>query len=342
MRSWPTSGRGNSQTTGIETRVVDPASSRSATSPDAPDEAGRVTWRNLRREAADRLEASLGGSRTQEARWLVERVSGYSSTELILNETEYVSARSVSFFDGLLVRRCSGEPLQYVLGRWSFRSLELVVNPSVLIPRPETEMVAGLAVEAAAAAVQKLSSTRVAVGPPEHRVVAVDLGTGSGAIALSIVVEVPGVFVWGTDASPAALVTARANLAGLGREATRAMMSEGSWFHALPSDLQGSIDVLVSNPPYVAESARSGMSRDVLDFEPHAALFAEHDGTADLAHIIMNAPVWMRAGGTLVLEMSPEQTEWASRRMAEVGLVEICVHSDFADRPRAVVGKKPA
>ncbi len=297
--------------------------------------AGTVSWRALRREAADRLALALGGDRSQEARWLVERVSGYSSAEMIVNETELVSARSVAFFDQLLARRCTGEPLQYVLGRWSFRMLELIVNPSVLIPRPETEMVAGLAIEAAHEAKQ----ARAQGAEP---VVAVDLGTGSGAIALSIVVEVPSVKVWATDASADALATARANLAGIGREATRVSLVEGSWFEALPQELCGHIDVLVSNPPYVTPAAKESIAADVLDYEPHMALFAEADGTAHLAHLIENAPRWLADEGTLVLEMSPEQTEWAASEMARHGLIDVSIHLDFTDRPRAVRARKSA
>ena len=262
-------------------------------------------------------------------------MSGYSPTELILNDAELVSARSVAFFDQLLARRCSGEPLQYVLGRWSFRTLELIVNPSVLIPRPETEMVAGLAIDA----VREVKATSDPVGQP---VTAVDLGTGSGAIALSIVTEVPGVKVWATDASAAALVTARANLAGLGREATRVNMTEGSWFEALPQELCGHIDVLVSNPPYVTPAAKETMASDVLDYEPHVALFADAEGTAHLAHLIEHAPNWLAHGGTLVLEMSPEQTDWAAAEMSRHGLVDVSIHVDFTDRPRAVRARKSA
>lgn len=295
-----------------------------------------VSWRDLRREATEKLTCALGGNRSQEARWLVERVSGYSSAEVIVNEAEFVGVRSVAFFDQLLGRRCAGEPLQYVLGRWSFRTLELIVNPSVLIPRPETEIVAGLAIDAVRTAAA--TAGRLADREP---VIAVDLGTGSGAIALSIVAEVPMVQVWATDASSDALSTARANLAGIGREATRVTMSEGNWFDALPQELCGHIDVLVSNPPYVAASAKESMAADVLDYEPHMALFADSEGTAHLAHLIAHAPQWLAPGGTLVLEMSPEQTEWAATQMMCHGLIDVSIHTDFTDRPRAVQARKP-
>ena len=99
---------------------------------------GSLTWNELTTEASVRLSTALGGDRWQEARWLVERVSDYSCTELILHGSEQVSARSVAFFDALLARRCAGEPLQYVLGRWAFRTLELHLTADVLFPAAES------------------------------------------------------------------------------------------------------------------------------------------------------------------------------------------------------------
>ncbi len=140
------------------------------------------------------------------------------------------------FVDEMVARRAKGEPLQYVLGRWGFRTLDLMVDRRVLIPRPETEVVAGLAIDA-------LPTSGVLV----------DLGTGSGAIALSAAAERwPDVEVWATDASAEALAVARANLAGLGRRGAVVRLVEGDWFVALPHELRGHVDVLVSNPPYVA------------------------------------------------------------------------------------------
>ncbi len=300
-----------------------------------PPQPQGLTWRDLRREAATSLSKCLGEDRQQEARWLVERVSGYSSTELLINDNVFVSTRSVAFFDSLLIRRCNGEPLQYVLGQWSFRSLDLVIGPGVLIPRPETEMVAGLAIAAASEA-----ALEAAAKIPLAKPIAVDLGTGSGAIALSLAVEVPGLLIWATDASADALAIARANLAGLGRSASRVTMVEGDWFLALPRELCGHINVLVSNPPYVAESMRSTIADDVLRYEPHQALFSGVEGTDDLARIINGAPTWLAPDGVLVLEMSPEQTLWASNRAKEVGLVDVKIHDDFTARPRALSARK--
>src|SRR3954471_19204554 len=153
---------------------------------------GTVTWRELLAEATERLDSP------QEARWLVERASGLEGVEYALGLDEPVSARAMPFFQGMLSRRKAGEPLQYVLGRWAFRTLDLFVDQRVLIPRPETEVV----VEVAVAELRRF--------PKRPNVV--DLGTGSGAIALSIAVEVPTARVVATDASMDALDVARLNL----------------------------------------------------------------------------------------------------------------------------------
>lgn len=288
---------------------------------------GTITWRDLINEAATRLAEQLGAPRRQEARWLVERVSGYASAELWKLGDEPVSTRSVAVFDQLVARRCAGEPLQYVLGRWAFRSLELVVDRSVLIPRPETELVAGLAIDAA----------RVAEAKHGERALAVDLGTGSGAIALSLAAEVPGLRVLAADVSEDALRVARANLAGIGGVAARRVrMHHGSWFDALPQEVRGAIDVLVSNPPYVGDDEREQMPREVLDWEPHLALFGGHDGTDALRQLITGSPAWLRPGGTLVLELAPRQTDWAAGLASDRGFVRAQIIDDLAGRPRAL------
>ena len=285
---------------------------------------GTLTWRQLGSEAARRLAAALGGDRTHEARWIVERVSGYGASELAMHRDEPVSVRAVSFFDELLARREAKEPLQYVLGRWSFRSLELLVDRRALIPRPETEIVAGIAIDLV-----------VRAGPGA---VAVDLGTGTGAIALSIAAEVPTASVWATDVSPGALALARANLSGLGRPGTRVRLAEGSWFDALGKELRAQIDVIVSNPPYVCAGA--DLDPEVLGWEPHSALFAGEDGLDDIRRIVVDAPAWLRPGGWLVVELSPEQAPHAEVLAAAAGLSDITVHPDLTGRLRALVARR--
>ncbi|MGH9092638.1 MAG: N5-glutamine methyltransferase family protein, partial [Acidimicrobiales bacterium] len=147
--------------------------------------------------------------------------------------------------DELVARRLAGEPLQYVLGSWVFRTLELTVDRRALIPRPETEQV----VEAALAR----------LGDRPHPVV-VDLGTGSGAVALSMAAERPGAEVWATDADAAALELAAANRERTGVAAT---LCRGDWYGALPARLRGRVDLVVSNPPYVSEAEWPALDAEV-------------------------------------------------------------------------------
>ena len=152
------------------------------------------TWRHLRDVARGRLEeAGVAVDAAQELRWIVERASGLTAAEQGTALDSVADERHAASFDAMVERRAAGEPLQYVLGRWGFRTLDLFVDRRVLIPRPETEVVAGLAIAALAAR----EGTRLAV----------DLGTGSGAIALSLAVERwPDIEVWATDVSADALV----------------------------------------------------------------------------------------------------------------------------------------
>ncbi|MGH9164990.1 MAG: methyltransferase, partial [Acidimicrobiales bacterium] len=166
------------------------------------------TWRVLRAEA----DACLGSA--VDARRIVERASGHEGADHHAHLDEIASSRSATHVEQMVARRAAGEPLQYVLGAWGFRTLDLFVDRRVLIPRPETETVVDMALA-------ELALLARLAGPAPARPVVVDLGTGSGAIALSVAVEVPSAEVWATDRSAGALAVARANLAGIGRAATR-------------------------------------------------------------------------------------------------------------------------
>jgi release factor glutamine methyltransferase len=283
--------------------------------------AGTITWREVLAESTERLGAV--GLPSQEARWIVEEIGGFDLDDL-------VTRRGMARHDELLRRRLSGEPLQYVLGHWSFRTLDLMVDPRVLIPRPETEAVVGHALD---------EFDRIVAGRSGEALV-VDLGTGSGAIGFSIAVERVGARVWCTDRSPDALAVARANLSGIGRPARRVSLAEGSWFDALPGDLRGRLDLLVANPPYVA--AGEPLPPEVADWEPHAALVPGNDGTEDLDVIVDGAPVWLAPGGSLVLELDPRQVDRLAERASAVGLVEVEARPDLAGSDRALVARRPA
>ena len=278
------------------------------------------TWRQLLDEARARLGSAV------EARRIVERASGYEGAEYHEGLGEPVSARSEAFFDSMVERRLTGEPLQYVLGVWGFRSLDLMVDRRVLIPRPETEAV----VEVAIGELRRRGR--------RHPLLA-DLGTGSGAIALSLASEVPGCEVWATDDSSRALAVARANLAGLGKAATGVRLAEGRWFAALPPILRGRLDLVVSNPPYVGEREVPDLPPEVAAWEPHEALVAGPTGLEQVEAITEEAPAWLARPGTLVLEVAPHQAGPAVGLAHGAGFAEAQVLPDLAGRLRVVVAR---
>lgn len=288
-----------------------------------------VTWREVLAETTERLSAVTDVPGV-EARWIVERASGSEGAELLAALDEPATARSMHFHDLMVERRLRGEPLQYVLGRWAFRMLDLLVDRRVLIPRPETEVVAGLAID-------ELDRCRPAAIAEARSPRALDLGTGSGAIGLSLAFERERVDVWLTDRSPDALAVVRANLAGIGRAATRVTVVEGSWFEPLDPALAGTFDVIVSNPPYVA--SEDEVEAIVRDWEPLDALYAGGDGLDDIRAIVAAAPRWLAPWGALVLEMDPRQTSVVVDLARAAGFAEADVRRDLAGRDRAVVAR---
>jgi release factor glutamine methyltransferase len=237
-----------------------------------------------------------------------------------------VPARAGAYLASMVERRASGEPLQYTLGSWSFRTLDLMVDRRVLIPRPETEIVAGIAIEEAKAR-------------RGDRVTVVDLGTGSGAIALSIAAEVPGAEVWGTDVSEDALEVARANLCGLGGfAATRVRLVCGSWFDALPDHLAGCVDILVANPPYIADEEMIDSTVD--RWEPRVALRSGPTGLEAIAAILGDALRWTTTDGVVVLEIAPHQTGDAQGLASRAGFRTTEVFRDLAERDRVLVARR--
>jgi release factor glutamine methyltransferase len=215
-----------------------------------------------------------------------------------------------------------------VLGHWGFRSLDLMVDRRVLIPRPETEQV----VEVALAELDRL-------GGREVPTTVVDLGTGSGAIALSIATERVRATVWATDLSAAALEVARANLAGVGRAAARVTLVEGDWYSALPGELRGRVQLVVSNPPYVTTTVE--LPAEVADWEPSTALLAGDDGLDALRVVVAGAGGWLEPDGVLVCEISPEQAG-AVQALAAGHFAEARVEPDLAGRPRTLVARWPS
>jgi release factor glutamine methyltransferase len=278
------------------------------------------------------LTERLGGPDfSHEARFIADEVLGASRSGSVATTTE-VPAESLAAARSMASRRRAGEPLQYVFGHWPFRGLDLVVDPRVLIPRPETERV----VEVALAEARRL-------GGPGPRIV--DGGTGSGAIALALATELAGSRVWATEASPDALDVASVNLERVRAEHPDVVVAvellEGSWLEPLPAGLRGRVQLVVSNPPYVSEAEWDGLSVEV-KAEPRRALVAGAggDGTPGLSEVeavLRQAVTWLSRPGRAVVELAPHQADPASRLARTLGYDEVRVEPDLAGRPRVLV-----
>jgi release factor glutamine methyltransferase len=267
--------------------------------------------------------AGSADTAAEDAQRIGEEASGCEAAAFVLALDDPVPPRMLQAFDAMLRRRLAGEPLQYVLGRWGFRSLDLFVDRRVLIPRPETEGVVEMALEAL---------DRIAGG---REAMVVDLGTGSGAIALSIAAERTNARVIATDASSAALDVARANLAGIGRAGVRVTLAAGSWYDALPDDHRGAVDVVVSNPPYVGTA--EPLPASVVEWEPVDSLVSGPTGLEAIAAIVARAPEWLARPGALVVEIGETQGPDAAELARDAGFDAVDVRQDLAGRPRVLV-----
>ena len=267
--------------------------------------------------------AEVLGSR-HEARWICEVATALDGADFDAALDQAVTDRMVQHHDAMVGRYRSGEPLQYVLGRWGFRRLDLAVDRRVLIPRPDTELV----VEAVLELAQALPTRRIA-----------DLGTGSGAIGLALADELPldGTEVWLTDADGDALDVARSNLAGIGRAARNVRIERGDWFDALPDGVE--FDVIVSNPPYVADDSDL-LDDSVREWEPAQALFGGADGLDDYRRIVPGALAHLTADGSLVLEIGADQGASVRALCEQAGYRSVEVRPDLAGHDRVVVATR--
>ncbi len=286
---------------------------------------GTISWRRLWDETAPLVGRP-------EARWLCEEASGAFGDEFLAVIDAPVTQRSIAHLDAMLAGLREGKPLQYVLGHWSFRRLDLLVDRRVLIPRPETELVAEVAIGIARAMIAGGAATPIVVA---------DLGTGSGAIGLSLAFELSrgSAEVWLTDLSPEALDVARANAAGLGVAGAGVRFGLGAWFEALPETLKGALALIVSNPPYIAHDD-PGVAADVRRWEPHQALFALEAGLADVRALAEGAASWLAPGGWLVVEIGASQAVAATELLHGAGLSGVEIRRDLSGRDRIALARK--
>ncbi len=307
------------------TNALDSFKTPKANSPSMED--NLVRWRDILTEMESRFAAAEVSHPRLSARRIAEQAGALSSVELELSLDEPLTERMMAAVDSMIARRLTHEPLQYVVGSWGFRTLDVMVDKRVLIPRPETEEVVGWALEE----VDRLADVD---GFAQRRIPVVDLGTGSGVIGLAMVDERPNTEITLVDRDEEALKVATANTAGLGRSATRVVnIFAGSWFEPLPVSMKGGFGIVVSNPPYVGNDEQ--LPPEVDDWEPRQALRARGAGTEHVRHIIENSPSWLCEAGALVVEMAPGQTDEAAV-VAESYFAEVEVLVDMFQRPRAI------
>jgi len=277
------------------------------------------------RHTASRLARSP--SARAEAEELLSRLLGLTRLELTLERHRTLSAEDDRRLETWIERRLAGEPPQYITGRAAFRGLDLAVSRAVLIPRPETEGLVEAVLEVLRAEAGRWPAPRV-----------LDLGTGSGAIALAIASEWPSARVTATDAAAAALETARSNAERLSLM-ERVHLLEGEWFDALDGDAR--FEVVVSNPPYVATSEWDLLPHEVRAFEPAPALFAGPTGLEALREIVDLAPRHLVAGGLLALELAEMRAhEVAAWLEGALDWENVSLRDDLTGRPRVLLARR--
>ena len=257
-----------------------------------------------------------------DARVLLQHVLKVDRAYLIAHSHETFTPDVIERYEQLVARRATGEPIAYIIGQREFYGLTFKVTPAVLIPRPETELL----VEQALVRLSEHSPTRV-----------LDLGTGSGAIAIAIARHRPQASIVAVDRSPEALAIARENADILLRDRASAIdFRISDWFSALDAER---FDVIVSNPPYVADNDPH-LSQGDLRFEPKLALAAGQRGLDFLAHIARNAAPRLAPGGWLLLEHGYDQRDACASLLLENGYGELQYFADLAGVARVTAGRR--
>ena len=273
------------------------------------------------RDGAERLQAAGVSSPRLDAERLLRHVLGWDAARLIASPHDTLPYSAAVEFEALVAQRAERRPLQHLTGTQAFWKHDFLVTPDVLIPRPETELL----VEAALEALRDTPSP-----------VVVDVGTGSGCLAVSLALERPDAQVLGVDSSAAALFVARANAERLG---ARVRFEPSDLLSAVP-DLAGRVDVVVSNPPYVDPAEIPGLDPEVRDHEPRAALVAEEGCDALYTRLAREAARVLKPGGTLAVEMGAGMEVSVRCALTDGGLTVTDVRPDLAGIARAVIARR--
>lgn len=279
----------------------------------------RETWVKAQAQLVASLSLDPSEARL-EAQLLLRTAAKVNRAWLLAHENDALQPNIHADFEALLQRRLRGEPIAYILGQREFYGLALMVTPDTLIPRPDTETL----VEAALAKI-----------PNNSRCSVLDLGTGTGAVALAIAKHSPQANIIAVDASNAALEIAKKNAHALGILNVEFKLSD--WFNRLTHE---KFDVIVSNPPYI-EQDDIHLTQGDLRFEPISALASGIDGLDDIRHIIDNCLIYLKPQGWLMLEHGYNQAELVTDLMAQNGLVDIATLKDLGNQNRVTIGKNP-
>jgi len=280
-----------------------------------------MTVSSALRRAEQRLRKAGIQAAAADAEVIMRHVLRWDRARLVARAAETLPAADEQRFFALVQERAARRPLQHITGKQAFWRHEFLVTSDVLIPRPETEIL----VEAA------LESIRGRPAP-----VVVDVGTGSGCVALSIAAERPDAVVYAIDVSPAALAVARENTRRLGLEG-RVEMRQGDLL-APVADLQGRVDLVASNPPYVDPGELPGLAPEVRDHEPRTALLAAEPPYGIYRRITREACGVLRPGGHLLVEVGAGMAETVAQAFRKAGLAEVGSRPDLAGIPRVVSG----
>ncbi|MBE0487646.1 MAG: peptide chain release factor N(5)-glutamine methyltransferase [Halomonas sp.] len=274
--------------------------------------------------AAGRLQAAGSPTARLDAEVLLCHVLGVDRTWLYTWGDREAEAAMVARFEALLARREAGEPVAYLTGEREFWGLTLATEPSTLIPRPDTETLVEVALDKASAANGRL----------------LDLGTGTGAIALAFASERPGWAVLGVDLHGEAVALAERNAARLG--INNATFRQSDWFAALAEGERANehFALIVSNPPYLADDDPH-LARGDLRFEPASALVAGEGGLADLYHLVCAARDYLASDGWLLLEHGAEQGAAVREALVPAGYLEVATRLDLAGHERVTLGRWP-
>ncbi|MEX2328608.1 MAG: HemK/PrmC family methyltransferase [Nitriliruptoraceae bacterium] len=299
--------------------------------PSAPEV--RTTARELQRAVARLLAEADVAAPEADARWLLEAALGADPHH---QPGRLVEAAERIVLDAMVERRRAREPLQFIVGGTAFLDLWIECRAGVFIPRPETEVVARLAIEVA----------RRAPAAP----IVVEPCTGTGAIACALVAHVDGVQVIATDISVEAVTLARHNLARVVQgEAGRVLASgasadvrHGRLFDPVDTDLVGRVDVIVANPPYLPLADRATWSPEVADGDPLDALVGGENGHEVVDRLLRLAPRWLRPGGTVILEIDERRAIEATEAANAAGLTGVRIVDDLTGAPRVVVARRRA